>query len=113
MQYVEIAGLRRKYQGDFELRDISIRLDKGEIYTLMGPSGSGKTSLLRNISGLDAPDEGRVRIAGRDLTEVPTTGRGIGIIFLDLAPFPHMTEFEKIAYGCNRCAGSAEQLKRR
>lgn len=110
MPYVEITGIRRRYRGDFELSDISIRLDKGEIYTLMGPSGSGKTSLLRNISGLDTPDAGSVSVAGRDVSGIPATGRGIGMIFQDLALFPHMTAFENIAYGLHSLRWSREAI---
>lgn len=99
MQYVEIHGLSRRYEGGFELRDINISLGKGEVYTLMGPSGSGKTSLLRNVCGLDTPEAGSVLVDGRDVTHIPTARRGIGLIFQDLALFPHMTVFANISYG--------------
>lgn len=99
LRYVEISMLSRRYEEGFELKEISLGLEKGEVYTLMGPSGSGKTSLLRNICGLDKPQKGRIIVDGRDVTSVPTTHRGIGLIFQDLALFPHMTVFENIAYG--------------
>lgn len=113
MQYVEISGLGRRYRGNFELRDINISIGKGEIYTLMGPSGSGKTSLLRNICGLDTPDRGTVSVAGKYVTEIPTTRRGIGMIFQDLALFPHMTVFENIAYGLKSLRWDQTSIERK
>lgn len=113
MPYVEISRLCRKYSDGFSLDNISMSLEKGEIYTLMGPSGSGKTSLLRNISGLDRPDSGKVIVDGRDVTDLPTSKRGIGMIFQDLALFPHMTVFDNIAYGLRARREEETEISRR
>ena len=113
MPYVEISGLCRKYSDGFSLTDISLSLEKGEIYTLMGPSGSGKTSLLRNISGLDMPDDGKVIVDGVDVTDMPTSKRGVGMIFQDLALFPHMTVFDNIAYGLRARREEGQEISRR
>ena len=99
LPYVEIRNLNKTYKEMFALRDISLTLEKGEVLTLMGPSGSGKTSLLRNICGLDIPDSGHVLVNGRDVTGMPTSRRNIGMIFQDLAIFPHMRVYDNIAYG--------------
>ncbi len=99
MAFVEARGLSRKYSGNFRLENISFDLEKGETMTLMGPSGSGKSSLLRNISGLDLPDSGKLVVNGRDITYAPVTRRNIGLIFQELAIFPHMTVYDNIAYG--------------
>lgn len=99
MAFVEVRNLRKIYRGGFALNDISLSMEQGEIFTLMGPSGSGKSSLLRNICGLDMPDSGNISVDGRDITTVPTARRNIGMIFQDLAIFPHMTVYDNIAYG--------------
>ncbi|HKJ96336.1 MAG TPA: ABC transporter ATP-binding protein, partial [Thermoplasmataceae archaeon] len=99
MAFVEIRNLVRHYSGNFKLYNISLELERGETLTLMGPSGSGKTSLLRNVCGLDIPDSGRITVGGRDITYLPTTKRNIGLIFQDLAIFPHMKVYDNIAYG--------------
>ncbi|MGC8505456.1 MAG: ABC transporter ATP-binding protein [Thermoplasmata archaeon] len=99
MQYVNINALRKSYTGNFTLGDINMGVNRGEIFTLMGPSGSGKTSLLRNISGLDSPDSGQIIVSGRDVTRLTADKRNIGLIFQDLALFPHMSAFDNIAYG--------------
>ncbi|MEM0155246.1 MAG: ABC transporter ATP-binding protein [Thermoplasmataceae archaeon] len=83
----------------FALKDISLSVEKGEVLTLMGPSGSGKTSLLRNICGLDFPDSGEVLVNGRNITTIAASRRNIGMIFQDLAIFPHMKVYDNIAYG--------------
>lgn len=99
MTFVRVRNLGKKYSGGFRLNDISFDLEKGETLTLLGPSGSGKTSLLRNICGLDMPDTGSIRVDGVDITGLPTVKRNIGMIFQDLAIFPHMNVFDNIAYG--------------
>ncbi len=97
-QYVEVDSLTRRYD-NFLLDKISFKMDEGTVFTLMGSSGSGKTSLLRNVCGLDRSDSGRVYVNQKDLTEVPTNLRNIGLIFQDLALFPHMSAFDNIAFG--------------
>ncbi len=99
MPFVEIEGLSRSYDGGFSLRDVSVTMEKGEIFTLMGPSGSGKSSFLRNVCGLDTPDSGRIIVDGRDITGLPTVRRNVGLIFQDLAIFPHMNVYDNIAFG--------------
>lgn len=98
MPYVEVNSLSRRY-GNFALKDISFSMESGEILAILGPSGAGKTSILRNICGLDRPDRGTVSIGGEDVTRIPVEKRGIGMIFQDLALFPHLTAFDNIAFG--------------
>lgn len=111
MPFVEIRALNKRYRGGFELHDINLSIEKGEIFTLMGPSGSGKTSLLRNICGLETPDAGSILIDGREITHLDTSKRGIGLVFQDLALFPHMTVYENIAFGL-RSVKMEEKAKR-
>lgn len=99
MAFVEVKRLRRRYYAGFVLGELSFELARGEILTLMGPSGSGKTSLLRNIAGLDIPESGSISVDGKDMTRLPTTKRNVGMIFQDLAIFPHMKVYDNIAYG--------------
>ena len=98
LAFVEIQNISKKFS-DFSLNNISIEVEQGKILTLMGESGSGKTSILRIISGLDNPDSGKVLISGRDVTEIRAGKRNVGMIFQDLALFPHMTAYDNIAYG--------------
>ncbi|MFP4323550.1 MAG: ABC transporter ATP-binding protein [Anaerolineales bacterium] len=84
------------------LRGISLDVPEGEILCLLGPSGCGKTSLLRIIAGLQAPDEGRVHLAGQVITHQPTHQRKLGFQFQDFALFPHMSVADNVAFGLRR-----------
>ncbi|HHW12172.1 MAG TPA: ABC transporter ATP-binding protein [Firmicutes bacterium] len=77
----------------------NLTVGEGEFFSLVGPSGCGKTTLLRLISGLVQPDQGRIVLDGRDLTTVPVADRRIGFVFQDYALFPHLTVGENIEYG--------------
>jgi len=70
-----------------------------EFMVLLGPSGCGKTTLMRMIAGLEYPDEGRIAIGGRDVTDLPPRKRDIAMVFQSYAVFPHLTVFENIAFG--------------
>jgi sulfate/thiosulfate transport system ATP-binding protein len=86
--------------GDFAaLEAVSLRVPPGSLTALLGPSGSGKSTLLRVIAGLEAPDEGRVAIAGADVTGAPARERGVGFVFQHYAPFKHMTVRDNVAFG--------------
>ena len=96
---IEVRNLTRRF-GDFAaVRDVSFRVDSGELVALLGPSGSGKTTLLRIIAGLEAPDAGSVLFDGDDATQRSAKDRGVGFVFQHYALFRHMTVFENVAFG--------------
>ncbi|UPV75379.1 ABC transporter ATP-binding protein [Halorussus limi] len=72
----------------------------GETLVVLGPSGSGKSLLLETVAGFH-DHEGRVALAGRDLTDRPPEERGLGFVFQDYALFPHMSVRENVAFGGN------------
>jgi ABC-type Fe3+/spermidine/putrescine transport system ATPase subunit len=77
---------------------IDLDIAQNEFFSLLGPSGSGKTTLLRIIAGLERPTAGRVRVAGQDVTELPTYKRRIGMVFQNFLLFPHKTVAENIVF---------------
>jgi sulfate/thiosulfate transport system ATP-binding protein len=86
--------------GDFvALDDVSVEVRDGSLTALLGPSGGGKSTLLRVIAGLEAPDEGTVRIGGRDATRTPPQRRSVGFVFQHYAAFKHMTVAKNVAFG--------------
>jgi len=85
--------------GGFSLRDVDLRISKGEYLVLLGPSGAGKTVLLEVIAGLRAADTGKVTINQRDVSGVQPEHRGTALVYQDYSLFPHMTAAENIAYG--------------
>lgn len=89
----------KKYNKVDALRGVNLVIPRGQITAVLGPSGCGKTTLLKIIAGLVQPDEGRVLFDGVDYTNVPTEKRGVGMVFQDLALFPHMTVYDNVAFG--------------
>jgi spermidine/putrescine transport system ATP-binding protein len=86
--------------GDFvAVRDASFAIAKGEIFSLLGPSGCGKTTLLRMVAGFASPDEGRILLNGRDITELPPEKRPVNTVFQNYALFPHLTLRQNVAFG--------------
>jgi ABC-type Fe3+/spermidine/putrescine transport system ATPase subunit len=81
------------------LENISFDVAEGELLVLLGASGSGKTTILRIISGLEQPNNGRIVLHGKDVTDLPARERGVGVIFQSYALFPKMTVEKNIGYG--------------
>jgi ABC-type Fe3+/spermidine/putrescine transport system ATPase subunit len=96
---IALEGIRFGYAAATILDDVSLNIAAGEFFTLIGPSGCGKTTILRLVAGLLTPNRGTIRIGERDVTDVPTHRRGIGLVFQNYALFPHMTIAENVAYG--------------
>jgi phospholipid/cholesterol/gamma-HCH transport system ATP-binding protein len=64
---VEVRGLRKNFNGQEVLKGLDFKVEPGEIFVIMGPSGSGKSVLLKQIIGLDMPDEGEILIDGESI----------------------------------------------
>jgi molybdate transport system ATP-binding protein len=109
------AVLRRQ---EFTL-DVSLSVARGEIVAVLGPNGAGKSTLLGVLAGLFRPDDGRVRLGERVLTDtergvqVPTHRRGVGLLAQQALLFPHLSVLANVAFG-PRCqgAGRAVALRR-
>ena len=78
---------------------ISFQFEPGTLNVLLGPSGCGKSTTLRLIAGLETADEGRITIAGRDVTRLPPAARNIAMVFQSYALFPHLSVAENIIFG--------------
>ncbi|TMG99084.1 MAG: ABC transporter ATP-binding protein [Betaproteobacteria bacterium] len=78
---------------------ISFEFEPGTLNVLLGPSGCGKSTTLRLIAGLETADEGRIFIAGRDVTRLPPAARNIAMVFQSYALFPHLSVAENIIFG--------------
>jgi putative spermidine/putrescine transport system ATP-binding protein len=109
-----LANLTKRYGEVRAVAGVDLRIERGEFFTLLGPSGSGKTTTLRMIAGFEAPTEGTIELAGRDMSGVPPYDRPVNTVFQDYALFPHMSVGENVEYGL-RVAGvdKAERVRRR
>jgi iron(III) transport system ATP-binding protein len=111
--FLRIERLSKRFGSFTALKDIDLEVRRGEFVCFLGPSGCGKTTLLRAIAGLDPQDEGRIEIAGRDVSRAPPADRDFGIVFQSYALFPNLTAARNVGYGLvNRRKGAAE-IKRR
>src|SRR3954463_14795702 len=96
---IRLAGVRKLYGDVVAVDGIDLDIRRGEFFTLLGPSGSGKTTCLRMIAGFERPDEGRIELAGDDVSRLPPAERDVNTVFQDYALFPHMSVGENVAYG--------------
>ncbi|MBN2509992.1 MAG: ABC transporter ATP-binding protein [Spirochaetales bacterium] len=107
---LELSGIRYT-EGDFTLSIPRLHIANGEFFTLLGPSGCGKSTTLRLISGLLDGAQGTISLSGRQVQDLPPEKRNIGMVFQDLALFPHYTVEGNIGYGIHR-TGKADARDR-
>ncbi|MGA1821775.1 MAG: ABC transporter ATP-binding protein [Thermoplasmatota archaeon] len=93
------------------MNGLNLSVEDDEIVSLLGRSGSGKTTILNLIAGFIRPDSGRILINGKDVNNIPTRKRGIGMVFQDYALFPHMSVEGNISYGLKSASGMAMKRK--
>ena len=96
---VKIDRVTKKFDETVAVDDVSLQINKGEIFALLGGSGSGKSTLLRMLAGFERPTEGRIFLDGVDITDMPPYDRPINMMFQSYALFPHMTVADNIAFG--------------
>ena len=104
---VELVDVERKYvMGETEvraLRGLSLKIDEGEFVAVVGPSGSGKSTLMHLIGALDVPDEGRVLLDGKDISEYTESelagirGEKVGFVFQTFNLNPTLNSLENVA----------------
>jgi ABC-type sugar transport system ATPase subunit len=99
MAEIRLAKLRKEFKGALAVQDMNLEVQEGEFLVLVGPSGCGKTTTLRMIAGLEEPTSGEIYIDGRPANDLEPGQRNIGMVFQNLALFPHKTVYENIAFG--------------
>jgi putative thiamine transport system ATP-binding protein len=99
-------------RGETELLAIDTDVPSGAVLSVMGPSGAGKSTLLAALTGTLAPAfqlQGRVILNGRDITNLPTEARRVGILFQDDLLFPHLSVGQNMAFGLTKGGTRAER----
>jgi len=110
MSFVEVRGFNKAYGATQVFSGVDLDVSQGEMCILLGPSGCGKTTLLRAIAGLVRPDQGRLTIAGQDVTGLAPQARGIAMTFQHYALFPNMTVRQNLAFGLEQRRLSGVQV---
>ena len=105
---IEFAGVSKQYGDTPVLKEINIKIEKGEFVTLIGRSGCGKTTLMNIIAGLNPPSTGTVKVRGELVTG---PGKGKGVVFQQYALYPWLTVEKNVEFGL-RMKG-VEKEKRR
>jgi branched-chain amino acid transport system ATP-binding protein len=111
MASLELDGVSKAYGALKVIDDLSVRLDAGEALGVVGPNGAGKTTMLQLAAGQLRPDAGRVRLEGRDVTDLPARTRcqlGMAVTHQVPRPFVGMTVYENVLVGATfgRTAGA-------
>jgi putative spermidine/putrescine transport system ATP-binding protein len=99
MSYLQLENLHRSFGTFKALKGINIDLEQGEFLSLLGPSGCGKTTALRLVAGFDQPNEGRIVVDGKDVTNVAPNRRDMGMVFQAYSLFPNMTARQNVEFG--------------
>ncbi len=98
--FLKLEGIRKSFGGVHALQGVDLEIRKGEVHCLAGENGCGKSTLIKAISGVHEPDEGRILIDGeevRNMKPMDAINRGIQVIYQDFAVFPNLSVAENIA----------------
>jgi cell division transport system ATP-binding protein len=116
---IETRHVSLRYENDVQaLRDVTVRIDKGEFVFIVGATGSGKSTFLKLINRELVASAGQVIVAGRDLTRmrtnmVPALRRTVGVVFQDFKLLPYRTVWENVAFALHVIGVPGREIKRR
>jgi len=96
---LELKNLSKTYGQVKAVREVNLKIGKGEFFCLLGPSGCGKTTILRMIAGFEKVTEGSILLDGLDITKDSPNKRDVNTVFQNYALFPNFNVLENIAYG--------------
>ncbi|GAB5469341.1 MAG: ABC transporter ATP-binding protein [Rhodospirillales bacterium] len=97
--FVVFDGVQKSYDGvSLVVKDLNLRIAKGEFLTMLGPSGSGKTTCLMMLAGFETATQGGILLNGRPINNIAPNKRNIGMVFQNYALFPHKTVAENLAF---------------
>jgi len=94
---LSLDKIEKRYRGKTAIDGISFSIPPSSLTVILGPAGAGKTTTLRLIAGLEAPDNGAIRIHDRDVLNVQPKDRDVAMIFDNIALYPNKTGYENIA----------------
>ena len=110
---VELEKVTKRFEDVVAVDGVDLELARGEFFTLLGPSGCGKTTTLRMVAGFERPSEGRIRIEGADVADLPPHRRPTNTVFQSYALFPHLNVEDNVAYGLKRKKAPKAEVRER
>jgi putrescine transport system ATP-binding protein len=111
--FLQIRNVVKDFGGYKAVNNVSIDINKGEIFALLGSSGCGKTTLLRMLAGFETPTSGHIVLNGQDLAGMPPYESPMNMMFQSYALFPHMTVWDNVAFGPRRGGMAAAEVSAR
>lgn len=111
--FLQIKRIVKQYGNVFAVDDVSLNIEKGEIFALLGSSGCGKSTLLRVLAGFEKPTAGQIVLEGQDIVELAPYERPINMMFQSYALFPHLSVWDNIAFGLRRDHLSKAEIEER
>lgn len=116
---IEMYGVTKIYPGgQVALKDINLKILKGEFVFIVGPSGAGKSTLIKLLFREEVPTRGQIFFGGKNITrlrpkEIPYLRRRIGIVFQDFRLLPEKTVYENIAFAMEVVEASGRDIRKR
>ncbi|MBQ9083667.1 MAG: cell division ATP-binding protein FtsE [Clostridia bacterium] len=116
---VEFRNVSKTYDnGTKALRDVSLKIEKGEFVFIVGASGSGKSTFLKLIMREEMPNDGEIIVNGRKLStlrhrDVPHLRRSMGIVFQDFRLIDKMTVYENVSFAMHVVGASPRNIRKR
>lgn len=98
MAELRLEGISKSFGPIAAVRGLTLEIANGEFLVLLGPTGAGKTTTLRLTAGLERPDEGRILVDGRDVTDLPPAARDVAFVFQSFSLYPHLDVYDNLAF---------------
>lgn len=98
MAEVVLENITMRYGNTVAVDNMNLTIGDGELIVLLGPTGAGKTTTLRVIAGLEKPDQGRLLIGGKDMTQIQPAGRDVAMVFQEYSLYPHYSVYDNLAF---------------
>jgi cell division transport system ATP-binding protein len=115
---VKLTDVTKVYpNGTIALKNISLRIDKGEFVFVVGPSGSGKTTFIKMLFNEECPTEGKITVNNYKINEItrkeiPYLRRGLGIVYQDFRLLPNKTVYENISFALQITEALPREIRR-
>ncbi len=113
MVRVKLEHVTKRFGETVAVDDMNLTIKDRELAVVVGPSGCGKTTTIRLIAGLERVDSGKIYFDDEVINNLPIQKRKIAMVFQDYALYPHMTNYDNMAFGLRNLGYSEQEIKHR